>query len=58
MLPPLPRAIAFHPRRCAILLLGEDKNGNDRWWEDHVPIADRPYDGHLEALGKEGLSDG
>ena len=45
---------AFDPRRCAILLLGGDKTGNDRWYETHVPIADRLYDEHLDTLRKEG----
>ncbi|MHB8166550.1 MAG: type II toxin-antitoxin system RelE/ParE family toxin [Sulfuricella sp.] len=41
---------AFDPRRCAILLLGGDKTGNDRWYDENVPIADRLYDEHLELL--------
>lgn len=45
---------AFDPRRAAILLLGGDKTGNARWYEQHVPIADRLYDLHLETLRKEG----
>ena len=49
---------AFDPRRCAILLIGGDKTGNDRWYEANVPIADRLYDEHLEALRKEGQNDG
>ena len=49
---------AFDPRRCAILLLGGDKTGNLRWYEEHVPMADRLYDEHLETLKKEGLLDG
>ncbi len=44
---------AFDPRRCAILLLGGDKTGNDRWYLEHVPVADRLYDEHLEALKRE-----
>jgi hypothetical protein len=48
---------AFDPRRCAILLIGGDKTGNDRWYEQNVPIADRLYDEHLESLRREGLSD-
>lgn len=48
---------AFDPRRCAILLIGGDKTGNDRWYEANVPIADRLYDEHLEALRKEGQND-
>lgn len=49
---------AFDPRRSAILLLGGDKTGNDRWYDENVPIADRLYDVHLEALKREGLKDG
>lgn len=49
---------AFDPRRCAILLLGGDKTGNDRWYEDNVPLADRLYDEHLDALRREGLING
>src|SRR5574337_2104076 len=49
---------AFDPRRCAILLLGGDKTGDDRWYEVHVPIADRLYDMHIETLGKEGQING
>jgi hypothetical protein len=46
---------AFDPRRAAILLIGGDKTGNVRWYEDHVPLADRLYDEHLAALRKEGV---
>ena len=48
---------AFDPRRSAILLLGGDKTGNDRWYVVHVPIADRLYDTHIETLRKEGQID-
>jgi hypothetical protein len=47
---------AFDPRRVAILLLGGDKTGNRRWYEQFVPIADRLYDQHLDALEREGLT--
>ena len=43
---------AFDPRRAAILLLGGDKTGNDRWYEQTVPVADAIYDRHLLELGK------
>lgn len=46
---------AFDPRRCAILLIGGDKTGNDRWYEEYVPKADALYDEHLQTLIKEGL---
>jgi hypothetical protein len=49
---------AFDPRRCAILLIGGEKTGNDRWYEKYVPIADRLYDEHLKTLRKEGLKNG
>lgn len=49
---------AFDPLRCAILLIGGDKTGDDRWYDTHIPIADRLYDTHLKELKKEGLIDG
>jgi hypothetical protein len=44
---------AFDPRRCAILLIGGDKTGNDRWYEEFVPLADELYDRHLKTLKRE-----
>jgi hypothetical protein len=49
---------AFDPRRAAILLIGGDKTGNERWYEQFVPIADKLYESHLEELKREGLIDG
>jgi hypothetical protein len=46
---------AFDPRRMAILLIGGDKTGNDRFYEIFVPKADELYDIHLEELNAEGL---
>lgn len=46
---------AFDPRRTAILLIGGRKAGQDRWYDEYVPIADRLYDEHLNLLEKEGL---
>jgi hypothetical protein len=46
---------AFDPRRSAILLIGGDKTGKNRWYEEFVPVADELYDEHLELLRKEGL---
>lgn len=45
---------AFNPLRTAILLLGGDKTGDDRWYEKFVPVADKIYDQHIEELKKEG----
>jgi hypothetical protein len=46
---------AFDPRRSAILLIGGDKTGNDRWYDEYIPAADGIYDEHIAALKKEGL---
>jgi hypothetical protein len=46
---------AFDPRRNAILLIGGNKTGNNRWYETYIAIADRVYDEHLQQLLKEGL---
>lgn len=46
---------AFDPRRTAILLIGGNKTGKDRWYDEYVPIADRLYDEHLKLLEREGL---
>jgi len=52
---PFRTLFAFDPRRCAILLVGGDKTGDDRFYDRMVPVADRLYDEHLLALEKEGL---
>lgn len=49
---------AFDPRRVAILLIGGDKTGNDRWYEEFVPKADRIYDRHLQELQEKGTLNG
>ena len=41
---------AFDPRRTVILLLGANKRGNDRWYEENVTKADRILDEHLRQL--------
>ncbi len=46
---------AFDPRRTAILLIGGDKTGNRRWYEQFVPTEDKLYDDHLVTLTREGL---
>lgn len=46
---------AFDPRRNTILLIGGEKTGNDRWYDEFVPVADDLYDEHLRVLRKEGL---
>ena len=46
---------ALNPLRNALLLLGGMKGGDDRWYEENVPIADKLYDTHLKELKKEGF---
>ena len=46
---------AFDPRRSAILLIGGDKTGDNRFYRRYIPIADRLYDEHIEELRREGL---
>jgi hypothetical protein len=41
---------AFDPRRTAMLLVGGDKTGNARWYEEYVPQADAIYARHLREL--------
>jgi len=49
---------AFDPRRCAVLLIGGDKRGQHRWYDEHVPAAEKLYDEHLKTLRKEGRNHG
>lgn len=44
---------AFDPRRIAILLIGGNKTGHNRWYKEHIPIADKLYEEHLKILQEE-----
>jgi hypothetical protein len=46
---------AFDPRRTAILLIGGDKTGDERFYERMIPIADVLYDTYINEIRKEGL---
>jgi hypothetical protein len=46
---------AFDPRRTAILLLGGDKTGDNRWYDVHIPRADDIYERYIEQIKAEGL---
>ena len=46
---------AFDPRRSAILLLGGDKTGDNRWYERMIPKADELYHQYLLQLKDERL---
>jgi hypothetical protein len=49
---------AFDPRSVALLLIGGDKSGQDRWYEQYVPIADRIYTTHLREIKGEMKKEG
>lgn len=47
---------AFDQRRYTSMLVGGDKTGGNRWYDLHVPIADKLYDilrEYVKALGGE-----
>ena len=52
---PLRIFYAFDPRRTAVLLIGGDKTGNNRFYARFVRRADELYDQHLARLRREGL---
>ena len=43
----------FDPRRVALLLLGGDKTGDNRWYEKNVPLADQIYYKYLAEMEEE-----
>ena len=45
----------FDPRRTAILLIGGDKTGDNRFYERFIPIADKLYNIYLREIKREGL---
>ncbi|MDR0316627.1 MAG: type II toxin-antitoxin system RelE/ParE family toxin [Treponema sp.] len=47
---PLRTFYVFDPRRTAILLIGGDKTGDDRFYDVMVPIADKIYDNYLKEI--------
>lgn len=44
---------AFDPRRVGLLLIGGDKTGNDRWYEEFIPKAEKIYKQHLREISKQ-----
>jgi hypothetical protein len=36
-----------------MLLIGGDKTGNDRWYEEYVPLADSIYERYLREMANE-----
>lgn len=50
---PLRIFYAFDPRRCAILLIGGDKTGDNQFYERYVPLAEKIYAQHLQEIQRE-----
>ncbi|GHU32593.1 toxin RelE [Spirochaetia bacterium] len=50
---PIRTFYAFDTKRAAILLIGGDKTGNDRFYEEYVPVADRIFEDYLNEMDKE-----
>ena len=50
---PLRTFYAFDPRRTAILLIGGNKTGDDRFYDEMVPVADKIYDNYLKEIQEE-----
>lgn len=44
---------AFDPARNAVLLMGGNKVGNDRWYEQNVPRAERILAEYLRSTGQK-----
>jgi hypothetical protein len=49
---PLRTLFAFDPLRRAILLIGGDKTGDERFYERMIPLADAIMDRHLQEVAQ------
>ncbi len=44
---------AFDPQRNAVLLIGGNKRGHKRWYDENVPIAEQRFRRHLDRLEQD-----
>jgi hypothetical protein len=44
---------AFDPARNAVLLLGGNKSGKRRWYEQSIPLAERIFSAYLRDTGQK-----
>ena len=51
---PIRIAYGFDPKRQAVVVLGADKTGDDRFYEWFISEADRLWEVYLEETGQEG----
>jgi hypothetical protein len=49
---PLRTLYAFDPSRQAVLLIGGDKTGDDRFYEHLIPVAEKLWWNYLEETGQ------
>src|ERR1700730_10010881 len=49
---PLRTLYAFDPARQAVLLIGGDKTGDERFYDRMIPIAERIWNEYLEETGQ------
>jgi hypothetical protein len=47
---------AFDSERCAVLLLGGNKRGNKRWYDIHIPLAEKLFDAWEEQRRRRAAS--
>lgn len=45
---PIRILFVFDPKRKAVLLLGGNKKGDDRWYKRNIPLAEKRYAMYLE----------
>ena len=50
---PLRTFYAFDPGRTAILLIGGNKTGDDKFYDVMIPLADKIYDNYLKEIQEE-----
>ena len=50
---PLRVFFAFDPYRRAVLLIGGDKTGRDRFYQEMIRLADRLFDEHLQQSARQ-----
>lgn len=49
---PIRILFAFDPKQQAVIILGGSKQGDKRWYEDQIPIAEKLFSEHLEKQRK------
>lgn len=50
---PIRILFAFDPKQQGIILLGGNKQGDKRWYDINIPIAEKRFSEHLEKLKKD-----